>query len=72
MRLEAQIKGGFYPAAPEAVDECLRWLQPPEDGDETIPFEGDPEPEPAPKGDGDWKERVRRLRDKQRKDEGRG
>jgi len=36
MRLEAQIKGGFYPAAPEAVDECLRWLQPPDDGDVVI------------------------------------
>jgi len=36
MRLEAQLKGGYYPAAPEAVAECLKYLQPPETGEAVI------------------------------------
>lgn len=36
MRLEAQIKGGYYPAAPEAVAACLRHLAPPDEGEAVI------------------------------------
>ncbi len=32
MRLAAQAKGGYYAAAPEAVDKALQFLRPPKDG----------------------------------------